>query len=120
MMEQENGDPTMKARYVNPYTDFGFKKLFGEEANAEIANFTPHQLAEYEESLKIYRDLKGVIDTSYEEGIEEGIQIGEERGLQKGIKKEKIEIARAMKKSGEPTAKIAHYTGLSTDEINRL
>ncbi len=70
----------MKARYVNPYTDFGFKKLFGEEASAEIANFTPHQLAEYEESVKIYRDLKGVIDTSYEEGI----QIGEERGLQKG------------------------------------
>ena len=70
----------MKARYVNPYTDFGFKKLFGEEASAEIANFTPHQLAEYEESLKIYRDLKEVIDTSYEEGI----QIGEERGLQKG------------------------------------
>jgi predicted transposase/invertase (TIGR01784 family) len=91
---------------------------------AEIANFTPHQLAEYEESLKIYRDLKGVIDTSYEEGIEEGIQIGEERGLQKGekigLRKGKIEMARTMKKSGAPTAKIALYTGLSTDEINRL
>jgi hypothetical protein len=67
MMEQKNGDPAMKARYVNPYTDFGFKKLFGEETIAEIANFTPHQLAEYEESSKIYRDLKGVIDTSYDE-----------------------------------------------------
>ena len=22
----------MKARYINPYTDFGFKKIFGEEA----------------------------------------------------------------------------------------
>jgi predicted transposase/invertase (TIGR01784 family) len=23
----------MKAKYINPYTDFGFKKLFGEEAS---------------------------------------------------------------------------------------
>jgi predicted transposase/invertase (TIGR01784 family) len=26
----------MTARYINPYTDFGFKKLFGEEANKDI------------------------------------------------------------------------------------
>ena len=38
----------MKARYVNPYTDFGFKKLFGEE------------------------DFLGVVDTSYEEGMIDG------------------------------------------------
>ena len=23
-------------KYINPYTDFGFKKLFGEEANKEL------------------------------------------------------------------------------------
>ncbi len=23
----------MKAKYISPYTDFGFKKIFGEEAN---------------------------------------------------------------------------------------
>ena len=23
----------MKAKYINPYTDFGFKKIFGEEAS---------------------------------------------------------------------------------------
>ena len=26
----------MKAKYINPYTDFGFKKLFGEEGNKEL------------------------------------------------------------------------------------
>ena len=26
----------MKAKYINPYTDFGFKKLFGEEANKDL------------------------------------------------------------------------------------
>lgn len=25
-----------RARYVNPYTDFGFKKLFGTEMNKEL------------------------------------------------------------------------------------
>jgi len=25
-----------KARYVNPFTDFGFKKIFGEEYNADL------------------------------------------------------------------------------------
>jgi hypothetical protein len=203
----------MKARYVNPYTDFGFKKLFGEEANkdllkdflnellpvehkivelnfknteqwgdiaadrraifdlhcenangerfiiempcftkeehelethfdkwlyflkhledfedipgilneeifvkafriAEIANFTPEQLGRYEESLKTYRDLKGVVDTSYEEGKSEGRAEGKIEG--------KIEIALKMKKKGEPAEKISEYTGLSIEEINQL
>ena len=26
----------MKARYINPFTDFGFKKIFGEEASKPI------------------------------------------------------------------------------------
>lgn len=26
----------MKAKYINPFTDFGFKKIFGEEANKEL------------------------------------------------------------------------------------
>ena len=24
------------SKYINPYTDFGFKKLFGEEANKDL------------------------------------------------------------------------------------
>ncbi len=50
-------------RYINPFTDYGFKKLFGEEPNkerifeklfesAEIARFTPDQVRSYEDSLK--------------------------------------------------------------------
>ena len=26
----------MKAKYINPFTDFGFKKIFGEEASKEL------------------------------------------------------------------------------------
>ena len=35
----------MKARYINPYTDFGFKKLFGEEASKNLLiDFLNHLL----------------------------------------------------------------------------
>lgn len=42
-------------KYINPYTDFGFKKLFGE----------------YEESRMNYLGIKAVSDTAKEEGREE-------------------------------------------------
>jgi hypothetical protein len=39
---------------------------------AEIAKFTPDEKNKYEESLKYYRDLKNVVDTSFDEGKAEG------------------------------------------------
>ncbi|GAB1355364.1 hypothetical protein MASR1M12_41080 [Erysipelotrichia bacterium] len=42
-----------------------FRKLF---AAAEIAKFTPEEAIAYEDSLKVYRDLKNSIDTAREEG----------------------------------------------------
>jgi len=80
----------LQDKYINPFTDFGYKKLFGSEPNkdllidlqervfeklfsvAEIAKFTPEERQGYEQSLKYYRDLKNVIDASYMEGREEG------------------------------------------------
>lgn len=79
---------------------------------AEIANFTQEQLTQYEKSLKVYRDLKGVVDTSYEEGKNEGkIEGRDERN---------IEIALKMMKRGESAEKISEYTDLSIEEINQL
>lgn len=82
-----------------------FQKLF--EA-AEIAKFTPEERVAYEESLKYYRDLKNVVDTSKEEGIREGIK--------EGIK----EVAREMKANGETVEKIMKYTNLSMEEVEAL
>ncbi|MEZ4988376.1 MAG: PD-(D/E)XK nuclease family transposase [Saprospiraceae bacterium] len=73
----------IKEKYINPFTDFGFKKLF--EA-AEIAKFTPEEKEQYEDSLKIYRDLKNVIDTAFFEGRMEGRMEGEKEG---GIKEKR-------------------------------
>lgn len=78
-----------------------FQKLF--EA-AEIAKFTPDEKNKYEESLKYYRDLKNVVDTSFDEGKAE----------------RSVEIARQMKSEGEPVEKIIRFTGLSREEIENL
>ncbi|MEO1445175.1 MAG: Rpn family recombination-promoting nuclease/putative transposase, partial [Cyanobacteria bacterium J06635_11] len=54
-----------------------FRQLF---EVAELANFSPEEQDAYENSLKYYRDLKNVMDTSREEGFEEGREEGREEG----------------------------------------
>lgn len=90
-------------RYINPLTDFGFRKLIEFEA-AEIAKFTPKEREAYKASLKYYRDIKNVVDTSKKEGREG----------------RNIEIAREMKANNEPIKRIIKYTGLSKKEIEKL
>ena len=59
-----------------------FKQLF---EIAEIAKFTPEEQRAYENSLKYYRDLHNVIETSKLEARQEGIVIGREEGREEGI-----------------------------------
>ena len=95
----------MTGRYVNPYTDFGFKRLF---ETAEIARFSESEIRDYEESLKNLRDLGNVLNTAKEEGRKEG-------------RKEGIEtMALRMRDDGMPLEVIAKYTGLSVEEIQNL
>ncbi|MDX2255877.1 MAG: Rpn family recombination-promoting nuclease/putative transposase [Pseudanabaenaceae cyanobacterium bins.39] len=51
---------------------------------ARITNFSPSEREDYENSLKYYRDINGVIETAREEGIQEGKAQGIEEGMQKG------------------------------------
>lgn len=74
-----------------------FAKLF--EA-AEIAKFTTKEREAYEESLKYYRDIKNVVDTSREEGVKE--------------------VAKKMKVKGMSDADIKELTGLTIKEIENL
>ena len=78
-----------------------FERLF---ESAEIAKFSQKDRFAYEESLKYYRDIKNVVDTSKEEGKEE----------------RNIEIAREMKKENESIEKIIKYTNLTKEEIEKL
>jgi predicted transposase/invertase (TIGR01784 family) len=83
---------------------------------AELANFDPAQMQAYEDSLKVYRDLKGVIDTSHDEGYDEGHEIG----IKEGEKKKALDMARLMKQKGYPTAEISALTGLDPADIENL
>jgi len=98
-----------------------FSKLF--EA-AEIAKFTPNEREAYEESLKYYRDLNNVVNTSRAEGMDEGRKQGLEEGLEEGFKKGKkekaFEIAKTLKDSGVTIEIIMQSTGLSEEEIDLL
>jgi predicted transposase/invertase (TIGR01784 family) len=83
------------------FSDEVFSQAF---EKAELAKFGQTDLANYENSLKIYRDLKGVIDTAFDEGKVE----------------RSFEMARFMKSENEPIEKIIKYTGLTKEDIEKL
>ena len=43
------------AKYINPFTDFGFKRLFGEECNKDLLLDFLNELL-YEEQGRIYKN----------------------------------------------------------------
>ena len=88
----------LKEKYINPQTDFDLKNYL--KNFAEIAKFTKEEREAYEESLKYYRDINNVVDTSKQDA--------------------KIEIAIEMKKNGEVIDKIIKYTNLTKEEIEKL
>ena len=122
-----------------------FKKLFEESA---IAQFTPTELKEYEDSLKAYRDIKNSIDTAREEGLakgreeglakgreeglakgrEEGLAKGREEGIEEGLAKGReegqkeslLKVAKILLTTGMDPKSIAEMTGLSLHEVELL
>ena len=106
-----------------------FTRLFEQ---AEIARFSKNELFDYEESLKVYRDLFNVVDTAERKGIQKGFVKGKaegrEEGLQEGIAKgkaegkaeEKLEVAKKLLALGTDINIVCQATGLSIEEINQL
>ena len=73
----------------NPLEEGIFRDLF---AAAEIANFSEAEQDSYQNSLKYYRDMNNVIDTSREEGKEEGRTEGRTEGIKLGETQAKNQI----------------------------
>jgi predicted transposase/invertase (TIGR01784 family) len=82
-----------------------FTRLFDA---AEIAKFNRTELELYEDSVKVYRDLKNVIDTAAQEAEA------------RGIRKNSEEVARRALEENLPLALIAKLSGLSEAEIEGL
>ena len=87
------------------FRDAVFTKAF---EKAELAKLGQAELSNYENSLKIYRDLKGVLDTAFDDGKIEGKT------------EEKIKIAKKLKENHVAMDIIMMSTGLSEIEINKL
>lgn len=108
----------MEERYLNPHTDFGFKRLFGSEFNkelfeqAEISKFNPQELMQYEDSVNAYRDIVNAINTAKKDSFAEGVA--------KGIEQRNVEIARKMLGKGMTSEEVADMTGLSIADVDGL
>ena len=102
-----------------------FTRLFEQ---AEIARFSKEELFDYEESLKVYRDLFNVVNSAEQKGIRKGFVKGKAEGLEEGIAKGKAEglmesninNARRMKAKGYPLQDIADITELTIEDVNNL
>jgi predicted transposase/invertase (TIGR01784 family) len=106
-----------------------FKEFF---MMAELLKMTPEERGIYLASLKEKWDEYSLKETASilgqqlgqqigeQIGQQIGEQIGQQRGEQIGQQKEQIKIAAEMKKNNEPTEKIAKYTGLSMEQIDKL
>ena len=98
-----------------------FTRLFEQ---AEIARYTPEERQDYEDSLKVYRDMKNVLDTAELRGLEKGRKEGRKEGRREGIEQgtfeERRKNAKAMKTLGLPLETIVKVTGMSADDIDKL
>ena len=123
------------------FSDEIFEKAF---EKAELAKFGQEEMDKYESSLKLYRDLKGVIDTAFidgrsegkiegleegrqegleegrQEGLEEGRLEGLEEGRQAGLQEGKYNMAKLLKDNGVQIQLIIQTTGLTREEIDLL
>jgi predicted transposase/invertase (TIGR01784 family) len=107
------------------FSDEIFEKAF---EKAELAKFGQEEMDKYEASLKVYRDLKGVIDTAFIdgrsegkiEGLEEGRQEGLEEGRLEGLQEGKYNMAKLLKDNGVQIQLIIQTTGLTREEIDLL
>ena len=74
----------------------------------------------YEDSLKVYRDLKNVIDTAQLKGQKKGFEQGRKQGIEQGSVEERKKIAKTMKALNMPLEDISKATGMTIDEIVNL
>ena len=94
-----------KMRYIDPLTDWGFKRLF--EA-ARIAAFTREELDEYTNDMMTENDRRNAIDYARKQGRAEGEMVG------------KLSVARRMLAAGLDPKMISEMTGLAEPEIRGL
>ena len=96
-----------------------FRRLF---ILAEIGNFTPEEMEEYENSLKNMSDYYNIIDSAEKRARDEGRLEGELRGLEKGREEgqftKAVEVAAKLMATGMSKAEAASLVGLSEQDLD--
>ena len=106
-----------REKFINPYTDFGFKKLFEQ---AEIAKYSDAERRLYEASQKEYWDYTSTLETAERKGLELGIHHGIQKGIQKGIQQEKIDTIHRLQAMGLSVEQIAQGADMNVKEVKKL
>ena len=76
---------------------------------------------EHINAVMIQNDVLGnARDEGMRLGLEQGIEQGIEQGKAQGVNEERQRLAKTMLGMGESVDKIATYTGLSKEEIEKL
>ena len=96
-----------------------FNQLF---TVAEIANFSPRERDSYENSLKYYRDLNNVVDTSRQEGLLQGREEGREAEKLINLQRQQALLIRQLsRKLGEiPDTVKASINQLADEALENL
>lgn len=107
---------------------------------ADLSRLDPKERAQYDATLKAYRDWSNCVrcevrmaeekgmkmgmekgmEKGIEKGIEKGMQQGIQQGMQKGLLEAKRIIAANLKKQGLDRQAIIDATGLPSEEIDTL
>ena len=74
----------------------------------------------YDEHINAVMIQNDVLGNARDEGMRLGIEQGIEQGKAQGVNEERQRLAKTMLGMGESVDKIAIYTGLSKEEIEKL
>ena len=136
-------------RYINPFCDVGFKRIFGQEYSKPLLiSFLNNALKNMEQLItnlpwagqdSVFAQLATIADISsltkedrvrYDSSIKkfrdtinvmEGAkEEGFEKGMAKGIEKGISLIVKNMKSLGFPVSEISKATGMTEEDINSL
>ena len=117
----ENDVPEPFTTAIKEAIKKGFLSDYLNRKSTEVQNML---LAEYDYDTDIAVQRKEAFNDGILQGRNEGIAIGEERGISLGITQgayqKAIETAKNMKSENMSVDMIAHFTGLSVEEIEKL
>jgi len=106
-------------KYINPFTDFGFKKIFGDTENTELLRSLINDIlgleGEYRVQTIIFKNGELLPDSSMDRKAIFDLYCEDEKGIKEGI----LEIAKNLLNILDNET-IALKTGLSIEAIEKL